>query len=193
MSDQVIKSRPVYKPLALDSSGRSHLLLVDGPDIPASALADGFAPTDFTERWTIEAHSRAIPSPVPGEALHGFRSFPHLLIALKRRLAHEHMGFRLYAIGTESFLWDVAGSAQAAGMGSEEYRLFATGSAARRLFCVHCRTITEKVTANLATCSGCGAELFVRDHFSKRLNAFMGFQIDAEVPGETIPREELYP
>jgi len=192
MSDQAIRSRPVYAPISRDPAGRSHLLLLACRQVPASALAEGVSVTDFDERWAIEAHSKAIPPALPGETVHGFRSASHMMIALRRRLAQEHMGFRLYAIGTESFLWEVAGAAGTAGMGRQEYRLFAAGSAARRLFCVHCRTVTEGVTANLATCSGCGAQLFVRDHFSKRLNAFMGFQIDAEVPGETIPVEELY-
>jgi hypothetical protein len=78
-------------------------------------------------------------------------------------------------------------------MGKDEYRMFAVGSGARRIFCVHCRTLTFTVSTNLVDCAGCGAQLFVRDHFSRRLNAFMGFQIDSEVPGETIPVEVLYP
>lgn len=192
MSDQGIKSRPKYAPLAIDSAGRAHLLVADRAEVPVDALADGVTIEDFAERWTVEAHSRAIPSHLPDELVHGFRSTQHLLIALRRRLQHEHMGFRLYAAGTEPFLWDVAAAAESVGMGREEYRLFATGSGARRVFCVHCRTVTEGVTTNLATCAGCGASLFVRDHFSRRLNAFMGFQIDAEAPGETIPVEELY-
>ncbi|CAN5318458.1 dimethylamine monooxygenase subunit DmmA family protein [soil metagenome] len=191
MSDQGIKSRPVYAPIARDASGRAHLLVADDAALSDTAFADGTMPEDFVERWTIAGNSTAIPSP-HGETVHAFRSASHLMISLKRRLAEEHMGFRLYAIGTEPFLWDVAGAAQAAGMGRAEYRLFATGSAARRLFCVHCRTITEHVTGNLVACSGCGAQLFVRDHFSRRMNAFMGFQIDAEAPGESVPYEELY-
>ena len=193
MSDQGIKSRPRYAPLSRDLSGRAHLLVADHADIAEGAFADGSALADFPERWTIEAHSCAIPSPLPGDLVHGFRSQAHLLIALKRRLRHEHMGLRLYAIGTEAFLWDVAGAAEAAGMGQEEYRLFAAGSNARRVFCVHCRTVTRAVTTNLVTCTGCAAQLFVRDHFSRRLNAFMGFQIDSEVRGETVPVEVLYP
>ena len=193
MSDQGIKSRPLYKPLTPDPSGRTHLLVADHADIETAALAPGVTLADFSARWTIEAHSRAIPSAVPDDMIHGFRSQAHLMIALKRRLQHEHMGFRLYAIGTEGFVWDVAGAAESAGMGKDEYRLVAVGSNARRVFCVHCRTVTPLVTTNLVACSGCGAQLFVRDHFSRRLNAFMGFQIDSEVPGETLPIEVLYP
>jgi len=33
--------------------------------------------------------------------------------------------------------------------------------------------------------------LEVRDHFSRRLGAYMGVRIDAEVPGE-VPREEVF-
>jgi hypothetical protein len=193
MSDQGIKSRPHYRPLSLDLSGRKHLLVADHADIPNGVFAPDSTLGEFPERWTIEAHSRAIPSPLPGDLVHGFRSQAHLLIALRRRLQHEHMGFRLYAAGTEAFVWDVAGAAEAAGMGKDEYRLFAVGSGARRVFCVHCRTVTPVVTTNLVACAGCGAQLFVRDHFSRRLNAFMGFQIDSEVAGETIPIEVLYP
>ena len=58
---------------------------------------------------------------------------------------------------------------------------------------VHCRTITRGVHTNIVSCSGCGRSLFVRDHFSRRLGAYMGFQIDAEVPGEVPAAEVVYP
>jgi hypothetical protein len=84
-----------------------------------------------------------------------------------------------------------AGCASAAGMGREEFFLFATGKPSRRVVCVHCRTLNAHVRTNLITCAGCQAQLFVRDHFSRHCNAFMVVQIDAEVPGETIDLEEL--
>lgn len=193
MSDQGIKSRPAYAPISMDTTGVRHLLVFDTTRPPAQAFAAGTALEDFAERWSVEAHSKAIPSPHAGDLLHGFRSTSHLLISLRRRLAQEHMGLRLYAIGTETFLWDVARAAAEAGMGRDEYRLFAAGSAARRVYCVHCRTMNEQVTTNLVTCSACGANLFVRDHFSRFHNAYMGVQIDAEVPSETLPIEEIHP
>jgi hypothetical protein len=58
---------------------------------------------------------------------------------------------------------------------------------------VHCRTLNDGVTGNVFACAGCGASLFVRDHFSARLAAFMGVQVDAEAPGEVPPIEPLYP
>ncbi len=193
MFDQGIKSRPTYQPIARDPAGRRHLLVVETDAVPVEALAPGTDPQDFDERWTIAGHSRAIPQAGCGVSDHAFRARQHLLIALARRLARETMGFRLYAIGSEPFLWAVNGVAATFGLGREEVRLFARGSGARRVFCNHCRTITEGVTTNIVACSGCGAHLFVRDHFSRRLNAFAGVQVDAEVPGEIPEIETLYP
>jgi len=47
------------------------------------------------------------------------------------------------------------------------------------------------VAQNIVTCPSCEAALFVRDHFSRRLAAFMGVKVDAEVPGE-IPEAEVF-
>jgi len=192
MPDQVIKSRPVYAGLRRDPTGRRHLLLADGPEAVSGGLAPDVTAADFDERWTIVSHSRAIPSPDEGVSEHGFRSLPHLLAALRRRLGDERMGFRLYAVGAEPFLWTINALAGELGLGGAEIHLCAVGPQARRVFCNHCRTITEGVTTNVVTCAGCNASLFVRDHFSKRLNAFAGVQVDAESPGEIPDIEELY-
>lgn len=186
------KSRPRYAPLAFDDTGRRHLLVADDAEIPAEVFAQGTSCKSFEERWVIVRHSRALPSRRGnGPSLHEFRSLDHLLIALRRRLNEERMGFRLYAVGSEGFLWEVRATTAAVGMSGQEVQLFQCGSRARRVFCNHCRTITEGVTTNIAVCSGCGAHLFVRDHFSRRLRAFAGFQVDAEVPGEIPEIEEL--
>lgn len=190
--DQGIKSRPRYEKLVLDPTGRRNLLVSQTSDIPSVAFTPGVTAATFDERWSISADSRAIPAADAVTTDHRFRSQEHLLIALSHRLAQEKMGFRLYAIGTEPFLWAVSNRAREFGLMRDEVRLYAHGSAARRVFCNHCRTITTGVTTNIVSCAGCGASLFVRDHFSRRLNAFAGVQADAEVPGERPVREELY-
>jgi dimethylamine monooxygenase subunit C len=193
MTVMTIKSRPLYSSLKIDPSGRRHLLLVDSSRTPPQdALALGTETSAFDEQWRIVSNSLAIPDPDERTTQHDFRSESHLLIALRRRLEEERMGLRLYAIGAEPFLWNVRGLASCFGMAAEEVHLYATGSAARRVFCNHCRMITERVTTNVFDCSGCGAHLFVRDHFSRRINAFAGVQVDAEVPGELPEIQELY-
>jgi hypothetical protein len=191
MSGQDIKSRPVYTPLAPDPAGRAHLLVTDSAAPPPHAFADGISATDFAEVWSVASHSQALPAPLAGSGVQPFRAVGHLLEMLGHRLARETMGLRIYAVGSEHFCWDVAARAGAAGMGREEFFLHAVGKPARRVVCVHCRTANEGVSTNLVTCAGCHAQLFVRDHFSRHNNAFMGVQIDAEVPGETIDLEEL--
>jgi hypothetical protein len=191
MSGQDIKSRPIYTPLARDPAGRAHLLISDGAAPSPEAFAPGTSAADFAEIWNVMGHSQALPAPLAGSGAQAFRSASHLLDMLRHRLARETMGLRLYAVGAEHFCWDVAGCASAAGMGREEFFLFATGKPSRRVVCVHCRTLNAHVRTNLITCAGCHAQLFVRDHFSRRGNAFMGVQLDAEAPGETIDLEEL--
>jgi dimethylamine monooxygenase subunit C len=191
MSGQDIKSRPIYTPLARDPAGRAHLLVTNGAAPPPDAFAPGTSAADFAETWSVASHSQAVPAPLAGSGSQAFRSASHLLDMLRHRLARETMGLRLYAVGAEHFCWDVASSASAAGMGREEFSLFATGKPSRRVVCVHCRTLNEDARTNLITCAGCQAQLLVRDHFSRLGNAFMGVQIDAEVPGETIALEEL--
>jgi hypothetical protein len=190
MSDQGIKSCPVYDALSLDGGGRRHLLIGDGVAFDKAAFAHKVTASDFDERWMVAGRSRVIPDPDTKDPI--FRSTQHLLIALRRRLERETMGLRLYAVGDENFVWRVFGAAQEAGMSRAEVHLFVSGSCVRRVYCNHCRTINEGVRTNVVTCAGCGANLFVRDHFSRRLNAYAGVQVDAEVPGETIEMQELY-
>ena len=77
----------------------------------------------------------------------------------------------------------VAAAAQAAGLVYEAVQMEHRGSLARRVQCVHCKGVTENVTHDPFVCSHCGLNLFVRDHFSRRLAAFQGVNIDAEDPG----------
>lgn len=194
MSDQGIKSKPTYGRISGDKSARYQLLLVEGAEVPADVLAEGVDPSAF-ETWTVARASALPAAPMMDEApgtVRPFRSAQHMMSALEERLDRETMGLRLYAAGTEPFLWDVFNIASAAGLSQQETQFAHAGSKARRIYCVHCRTMSEGVTTSIFTCEGCGASLFVRDHFSKRLAAYMGVQVDAEAPGEVPEAEELY-
>jgi len=175
------KSRPTYQPLKPDPTGRRHLLVIEGP--PA-------APGDregFDETWVA-----APGSPVSAAvAMRAFPTVQALHEALEARLSGETMGFRLYAEGSEAFVWDVFRRAQDAGMGRAEVFLRHVGAPVRRVYCVHCGTLNEGVAVNLVECQGCRASLGVRDHFSRRLSAFLGVQADAETPG-VLPAAEAF-
>jgi predicted RNA-binding Zn-ribbon protein involved in translation (DUF1610 family) len=185
------KSRPVYSPLKLDPAGRAHLVVTDLAAIPEEVIASDLALANI-ENWVVKIAAPGIPAPAT-DGVRAFRATADLLISLGHRLARETIGFRLYAAGTEAFLWDVYNIGQAAGLGNGEIFLTQTGSKKRRVYCTHCKTMNEDVTTSIIPCRACGANLFVRDHFSRRLAAFMGVAIDAETPGDVPAPEVLYP
>ena len=160
-------SRPTYAPLRIDPVGRAHLFVCDRTGAPRPAQADAVAP----ERWTVMEAS-------------GEPDVARLLAELDQRLQHERVGLRLYAAGGEPFLSDVTSLADEAGLGAGEVFLQCLRPAGRRVQCVHCRAVNDRVSTTLVRCRGCGAMLLVRDHYSRRLGAYMGVQVDAECPGE---------
>jgi dimethylamine monooxygenase subunit C len=183
------KSRPVYEKLRIDPAGRAHLIVTDLPAVPEEAVAEDLA---RVECWVVGLSGPGIAVPVAGN-VRAFRAVADLLAHLSHVLAREKVGLRLYAAGSEAFLWDVMNLARAAGLGGGEVFLNQAGTLRRRVYCTHCRTMNEDVETNIVACRGCGASLFVRDHFSRRLAAFMGVKMDAEVPGELPEVEVLYP
>lgn len=173
-----MSSRLAQAPLRIDQPGRTHLLVCDHLPAPVPEDADRVA----LETWGVSADA---------DEATAYPSAPLLLAALGQRLARERIGLRLYAAGGEGFLSDVALLADSAGLGPGELFLQRVGPWLRRVQCVHCRAVTEDVATTLVRCSGCGAMLLVRDHFSRRLGAFMGVQIDAETRGEHPDPEAL--
>jgi hypothetical protein len=189
-----ILSRPRYKPFELVPAARSHLVIAETPQVPPADIPQSWAdaPVEF---WAVAAESDIVDAPATHDGIvqREFRSAAHLLDRLSYRLGSEHVGLHLYVIGTEPFIWDVVKLARGFGMDSDEYHLTHHGSEKRRVYCVHCRTITDNVTTTIVACRGCGAHLQVRDHFSQRLAAFIGVQVDAEIPGQIPPAEEAFP
>jgi hypothetical protein len=194
------KSRPVYPDrLVLDPAGRRHVVACLGAEaaaVLAETLADPANPPIDASVRVLLAGAVAVPvssNRVPAVEAVLFRDETHLLAELSHLLENARMGLRLYGIGPESFLWAVDRLAQPHAFGKGEVVKFPTGSEARRIYCCHCKAVTAGVTDSIHVCAGCGLVLQVRDHFSRRLGAFMAVRADAEAPGEFPDREELYP
>ena len=182
----MIASRPRYAPFALNPEGRAHLI-VTSQATPPEGLEDSLA---HIEVWTVKHGAPGVPVAMV-DGVRSWRSPTELLAQLGHRLGREAAGLRLYAIGSEAFVWDAYNAAIGAGLHPTEVSLHRAGPLVRRVYCTHCRTMIEDVAVNIVPCPTCEAHLFVRDHFSRRLAAFMGVKVDAEVPGD-IPAAEAF-
>ncbi len=187
-----IKSRPVYGVLEL-RPGALHLVVADGEG--AEAVIDMLTRT--TDRPAVLATMHVIYAPGPNgtdlspalQALGAAQFFrgptiPTLLPRLARVLSDAHMGTQFYLAGTEGLMGQAEREIMATGFPFAAIQKEHRGSTVRRVQCVHCKGITENVATDPFKCGHCGLNLFVRDHYSRRLAAFQGVNIDAEDPGQ---------
>ena len=189
-----IKSRPVYTGLIIDTNAPRHVLALESEG--AMAVVEQ-ADKAFLARAEIlyvgpknfEAEVSAL-KPADFWVAH---TIPVLLNRLKVTLQTAKMGTRLYIAGTEGFIGQAMQVALELGIDFNSICTEHRGSLARRVQCVHCKGITDNVTTSPYTCSHCGLSLLVRDHYSRRLGAFQGVNIDAEDPGSAPKPEVLFP
>lgn len=126
------------------------------------------------------------------EELHVFADVPSLLRDFRSLLEGALMGTRLYVAGPESFIGLAMKIALEFDLNKDEIRAEELGTLARRVYCIHCRATTEDVRTNIVRCIDCGSWLLVRDHYSRRLAAYMGVMVDAEAPGELPELKEVF-
>lgn len=186
-----IKSRPVYAPLE-PRTGKLHVIVAD--DAGADAVIDMLVKASNRSEILSGAHVMYCPGPTGTdgtaklEALGAAQFFraptiPALLPRLVRVLSDAHMGTQFYLAGTESLIGQAEREIMNTGFPFASIQKEQRGSTLRRVQCVHCKGITENVATDPFQCSHCGLNLFVRDHYSRRMAAFQGVNIDAEDPG----------
>jgi predicted RNA-binding Zn-ribbon protein involved in translation (DUF1610 family) len=184
-----MKSRPRYGVLS-PRPGSRHVVVADGEGAEAAA-------TMLSGRSEILASAHLMYCPGPTgvdlsamlEALGAAQFFraptiPALLPRLQRVLADAHMGTQFYLAGTEGLIGQAEREIMGTGFPHGAIQKDHRGSTLRRVQCVHCKGITENVATDPFVCSHCGLHLFVRDHYSRRIAAFQGVNIDAEDPGQ---------
>lgn len=195
-----IPSRPVYGGLR-PQGALPALMLAEGAGGEALAELAGADPSVMRQ-----AHLFWIPAGIPDAGGLGSRlralgpvgyvegpDYAALRPRFVRALADAHMGTRLYLAGGEGLIGQAMADALAAGMPLEAIDAEHRGGIARRMQCVHCKGITENVTTDPFTCAHCGLNLFVRDHYSRRIGAFQGVCVDAETPGIVPEPQEIKP
>lgn len=201
-----IKSKPVYAPLQADTRGRYHLMLGMGvgaaPLLRVIAEMGAAAPKGLQNTQVLFVPDAGAADAGTATAVERFRiavgnvqafaSTPALLGEFRSTLEKSLMGTRLYVAGPESFIGLVMKIALEFNLNKDEIRAEECGTLARRVYCIHCRATTENVRTNIVRCVECDRWLLVRDHYSRRLAAYMGVMADAEAPGELPPLKEVF-
>jgi dimethylamine monooxygenase subunit C len=177
---------------AHEGLARTRVLLIPAPaeGDPSSPAGASGAAASAREVRPAEAQ-REIES-LPLQEVRTFPDGASLLGEFKSLLADSLMGTRLYVAGPESFIGLAMKIALEFNLNKDEIRAEELGSLARRVYCIHCRTTAENVRTNIVRCLGCGRWLLVRDHYSRRLAAYMGVMVDAEAPGELPPIKDVF-
>ncbi len=119
-------------------------------------------------------------------------SYPASVSRIRQALNNAKMGLQVYLAGTEGLIGQAQNECMSSGVPHTAIQTEHCGSVARRMQCVHCKGITEDVIMDPIICIHCGLNLFIRDHYSRRLAAVQGVCIDAEDPGNVPDAVELY-
>jgi len=188
-----IKSRPVYGTLEA-REGSAHLMVADAHG--AEAILEVATPAMMERAHIIyipkgEDFEDALRALNPTSFYAG-PSYAAAASRLHKALTDAKMGLQVYLSGTEGLMGQAQNAAMAAGIPHTAIQTEHRGSIARRMQCVHCKGITEDVETDPFVCSHCGLNLFVRDHYSRRLAAYQGVCIDAEDPGNVPTPKGIY-
>ncbi len=189
-----ILSRPVYGEWQ-PRPGAAHLMLADGagagavidlaaqaPDLMAQAHLIYVKGKDEVTGQDGVGRAAQLAALHPAQ-IHFSPTYGAVVPRLRKVLADAHMGLQVYLAGTEGLIGQAQAEAMAAGIPHTAIQTEHRGSLVRRVQCVHCKGITEEVHTDPFQCSHCGLHLYVRDHYSRRIAAFQGVNIDAETPG----------
>ena len=188
-----IRSRPVwgtlepraglYHLMIADAEGAEAILDVATPELMAGAhiifIAKG---TDFGDKLRALNPAQYYEGP----------SYEASASRIQRVLQDAKMSTQVYLAGTEGLMGQAMRECTIAGIPYTAVQTEHRGSTARRMQCVHCKGITEDVAIDPFVCSHCGLNLFVRDHYSRRLAAYQGVCIDAEDPGNVPKSVGIY-
>lgn len=196
--EPLFKSRMVHATLT-PRPGTAHLMIADASGAEAlldlaKTAPDGFmaqAHVIFIPKSDGEKYIAQLEKLSPSQMYVG-PSYEAAIPRLRRTLLGAHMGLQIYLAGTESLMGQAMAEATSVGIPHTAIQTEHRGSTARRMQCVHCKGITEDVTHDPFQCSHCGLNLFVRDHYSRRLAAFQAVCVDAEDPGNVPISEERF-
>jgi hypothetical protein len=135
-----------------------------------------------TEQARICASLNSSAVPMTHLSLSDYPSSAELQRAMLSILREATVGLRIYLLGNEDFIWPLHALARVAGLQPEEIQVIPSASCGHAIYCVHCSTTQHGALDSPHTCTECGVVLEVRQHFSRRLGAYLGVCADARQP-----------
>lgn len=85
------------------------------------------------------------------------------------------MGTYLYISGTSDFVKRIKGIAMDSGFSEHDMQLHTIGPVSKKLLCCTCHRENEVSDQTDIVCGHCGQKLEVSDHYSRRLDAYLGY------------------
>ncbi|CAA0134881.1 Uncharacterised protein [Mycolicibacterium vanbaalenii] len=154
-----------------DLSGRQWTVIAFGP--AGAEVAGG-----WSEQIAVTGSESTVR--IHQVALHGDDGAART--ALLADLADARVGWRLMVAGPAHACLRVRALAMEMGIADDEMTVASTDVASRSVQCVHCRTVTSATVEleDVLPCRGCGRNLLVYYHVSRRQGAHLGFMVDAE-------------
>ena len=108
-------------------------------------------------------------------------SLPRYRQPLPRENATRHIVVLQSAAACSAF-WRIHGEARNAGLEDDEIDITHTLAGHRLVYCAHCGLTQAGGPEPLLSCIGCAVGLEVREHFSKRLGAYLGVCTNPDQP-----------
>lgn len=180
-------SKPEYASVTAKTGHPHHLLIADSDGLSRALQLRAEIPGPTTLLLVRDADD---DNTLAGDDVQT-ASPQALTTRLNQHLAVLPAGTVCYLFGREAFIWPIATQLQTLGVQRSNCLPERCGPLVRDVVCVHCKQHNTNVAENMLTCGGCGRLLWSYDHFSRRLGAYMGFEVNAECPNEAPPREPL--
>lgn len=195
---KTFSSAPEYAPIQPAEHASSHVIVADRTGVEAVLR--------FAKQLRIPDDGRSVPVNVLLESgaeriaelpaqrdvtVAAFETGNDLDDRLAKVLAGATMGTHFYLIGSEAFIWPVVAAIEAAGVDRDSISCECSAPEQRQVYCLHCKTVSVAERLSVVPCSGCGVQLTVTEHFSKRLGAYFGYRADAEEPGNVPEAVEV--
>jgi len=90
-------------------------------------------------------------------------------------LSSQWVGTYLCVLVSWPLLEPLRQMAEAAGFSEQEMECHGFGPHIRQIYCSACQKMNQTEAVTVITCHFCGEELDVSEHYSKRLQAYLGY------------------